>query len=216
VCENLGRSRYKNTRSRQSARYIRRAYFRHNDSNIPEHYIDNFKRPAKSEGFCLLSDALAKLAHQINSMDKQVKSFSLQEHEASRWNSALKSFSNDIGEPMLDILRTIQLKALSIKDKKPLPKNVEYNWNLLLEGLEIYNKEIEHRKELTANLNEAELAGEVKKIMMDIPLLNEQAYIYKKYDVPKRLEMLRKRNELLSEAHFGSENNRYNDYRGSE
>jgi hypothetical protein len=38
--------------------------------------------------------------------------------------------------------------------------------------------------------------------------------LYQKYDRPKRLERNKKRNRLLAEAHFGSEKNRYEDYRG--
>ena len=107
-CGELGRIRRKAARNRPTSPYVHRYWFRHNDSNIQEHYVDNFVRPKeyeKNPGL-KISEEYLKIGHSIDKISKRIMSFPLNLEESKSLNLRLKWFKGNILAP-LDIIADI-------------------------------------------------------------------------------------------------------------
>jgi hypothetical protein len=97
-CGELGRKRQKSIRNRPTGRYVRYYWFRHNDSNIPEHYIDNLISPKDKEKSpnVQLAEEIFKIAHTINKISKRIMSFPLDKEQLDWLNRRLEWFIDNI------------------------------------------------------------------------------------------------------------------------
>ena len=127
----LGRIRQKTVRSRPTGSYIYRSWFRHNDSKIPEHYVDNFVRSKEYEKKVGLkiSEEYLRIGHTIDKIGKRIMSFPLNEEEHEWLYSRLNWFRDNILIP-LDIISDITTRRLEAPPgaKKEL-------WEIVIQNL---------------------------------------------------------------------------------
>jgi hypothetical protein len=202
----------KKVRNRSTARYIERSFFRHNDRNIPEHYIDNvIKKPEVSHtmeyavGTYML--ALQRLTRQLDRIPGGI-----QDDEKKRLISAVNHKLAQI-RATYEILAVHSIKANYDSENKPMPRELEILWTRVVEA-EKYGERKQQRINKLMQENPSKGTDYVAKIITGDPLFKETMNLYEKYLRPMRIVRNKKRNKLLSEAHFGSEKNRHDDYRG--
>lgn len=174
----LGRIRRKPARNRPDSRYVDRYYFRHNDSEIKEHYVDNFVRPKefeKNPGL-KISEEYLKIGHSIEKISKRIMSFPLTLEERKSLNIRLEWFKHNFLVP-LDMIADITTGRLKVP-----PEN-----------------RAEIRKALW-ELATYSLYSEAN------PFVRGYDFIYKKYDQPRRLERNRLRNAKISKGNGRSSN----------
>ena len=75
----LGRIRENTGRNRPTGRYVKRDWFRHNDSSIKEHYIDNFTRPPQDQipGMDYIHDSHVRIVHYVKKLFNKIMTFPL-------------------------------------------------------------------------------------------------------------------------------------------
>ena len=97
----MGRKRQKSIRNRPTGRYVKYYYFRHNDSNIPEHYIDNLIRPKHKElnPGQKIAEEYFKIGHTIQKIGRRIMSFPLDKDQLEWLNRRLEWFVDNILTP---------------------------------------------------------------------------------------------------------------------
>jgi hypothetical protein len=109
-CGRLGRRRRKTARNSPSGLYHYRYWFRHNDSSIGEHYVDNFlKRHNGEEGFLLMMEQyILKRLTDIVRIIERIKSFELTDKDLKRWNRGVKWFNDNFTSPLNAVADTTE------------------------------------------------------------------------------------------------------------
>lgn len=191
--QELGRFRTKKARGKRTARYIDRLYFRHNESEIPEHYVDSFVS-ARNE----FLDIFAKWGHIMYQIGEQVKSFPLQEDEITRLNFALRCFMVDITEPRRHIAWLERMKKVWGLVGTQLPGDTVDGWNEVVEEFKTYEKDVVKMRALRSKWAETLIRRDVNEILRTTPLFREIFKLYNKYESPKRIARRKIINEKLS------------------
>jgi hypothetical protein len=93
----LGRFRAKDTRSRPTSRYHTRLYFRHNDSKIPEHYVDGFTKLVQNNR--ILVEPYESIGHTFKRMAKRFITYPWEEQDLVTLQSALEWFRSEVMVP---------------------------------------------------------------------------------------------------------------------
>ena len=179
----LGYIRKKTSRGRPTARYISRYWFRHNDSEIREHYVDNFIRPAERTKDKEIEEGCLKAVFNMQKIVKLIVTFPLTEEELLRWNREKEWVADNVLMPFSVIANSV--------NNEQLKNSPEFR---------------EAKRKLVRLLGEAMLSRDDKWEM------GYDEELYKKYDLPKRLERNRTRNKELSKWH----GKRTNDFTGIE
>lgn len=112
-----------------------------------------------------------------------------------------------------EILAIHGMKAKYDSKNKPMPRELKILWNGVVDA-EKYGEQKQEMVNKMGQANPSIGTDYAAQMIINDPLLKETMYLYGKYLRPMRLVRNKKRNKLLSEAHFGSEKNRYDDYRG--
>ena len=185
----LGRIREKKGRNRPTGRYVKRDWFRHNDTNIKEHYIDNFTRPPREEMDVIdfMHNHESRILHYSQKLLKKISTFPLDREDLIWVLSALKWQENHILLPMEILRRDViaELGGGSGGEKTRL-------------GSEAFDS--------------------VLNVLMENIKSNENLFglgykrLYSKYDQPRRLARNTRRNMKLKEW----EGRKTDDYTGIE
>jgi hypothetical protein len=211
--QELGRFRTKIARGKRTARYIDRLYFRHNDGEIPEHYVDNFVSQRNEH-----ADIFAKMGHTIYQIGEHVKSFPLQADEITRLNFALRCFMVDIIEPRRHVAWLERMKKVWGLVGTQLPGDTVDGWNELVEEFKTYEKDVQKMAALKERWSTTPIRRDLNEILRTAPLFREINNLYNKYEFPKR--RTKRLNENLSE-NYGKNGGLYagrktDDYTGIE
>jgi hypothetical protein len=207
----LGRKRHKKVRGKRTSRYIDRFYFRHNDSNIPEHYVDNFVFPRSEH-----ADIFAKLAHTFYQIGEQVKTFPLSDDKVTRLNFALRCFVVDIIEPQRHIAWLERMKKVWALVGTTLPQDNDEGWNGLVEELKVLEKDAEKMASLREKWAAAPVRRDLNEMLRTAPLFREINDLYRKYETPKRIAKRKIINEKLSQNYKDGKVGKTDDYTGIE
>ncbi len=201
--------RTKKVRSRKTAEYIKRSFFRHNDRNLPEHYVDNFTRkiPTMECATEQLVLVLGRFSQQLDRIPGGIE-----EDEKKRLISAIIHTCGQL-RATYEILAIHGMKAEYDSENKPMPRELKIFWNRVVDA-EKCGEQIQHLINKMSQANPSIGTDYAAQMIINHPLVKEMMHLYGKYLRPMRLIRNKKRNKLLSEAHFGSEKNRYDDYRG--
>jgi hypothetical protein len=98
----LGRIREKTGRNRSTGRYVKRDWFRHNDSSIKEHYIDYFTRPPPDQKPVMddIHDSHVRIVHYIKKLFNKIMTFPLDREELLWLCGAMKWHDDNVIAPM--------------------------------------------------------------------------------------------------------------------
>ena len=139
-CGELGRKRQKSVRNRPTGRYVRYYWFRHNDSNIPEHYIDNLVNKEKEKNPGLeIAERYNKMAYWTEKIGKRIMSFPLTKEELIWLNQRLEWHFDNIIIPC-DIMADITTGRLKAPPgtknalRKIILENLHSKYNVLGKG----------------------------------------------------------------------------------
>jgi hypothetical protein len=129
TCQNLFRIRKKKVRSRTTAKWVRRSYARHNDPNIPEHYIDNFTRPKQMTPYREMQDGYSNFGRVVRETTRRLMKLPLTDQELEEMWSAMEWVTYNIACPM-EILGRVYSGKLKVSQKKRQELEIQ-----LLQGL---------------------------------------------------------------------------------
>ena len=194
--QELGRFRTKKARGRRTARYIDRLYFRHNDIQIPEHYVDNFVSQRNEH-----ADIFAKMKHTLYKIGIHMRSFPLQEDEITRLNFALRCFMVDFIEPRRHIAWLERMKIVWGLIGTQLPQDTVEGWNELMEEFKAYEKDVQKMASLREKWLKAPIRRDANEILRTVPLFREINRLYSKYEFPKIRAQRKNLKENLSSMH---------------
>jgi hypothetical protein len=164
----LGRIRQKTVRNRPGGRYMKYRYFRHNDSNIHEHYVDKWIRPEERHDN-EVEEGCSKTVFDMQKIIKRIASFELTEKESIRWDRE-KEWVTD------NVIKPIHVIGDSVNNEQ-LKNSPEFR---------------EAKKKLVRLIGEALLSKDDKWEM------GYDEFLFERYDRPLKLERNKKRNKKLS------------------
>lgn len=206
VCSKPGRPRFKNIRGRPDERYLLRCYFHHNDKGLQDHCI-----PGK-KGISTVTEAFGNVIHKMVRIADTFDRCNLSKDEEKRLESAMYSMFQ-VPQTMMWMYFIECKMSWYDRNGQPIPKDLELQYNRVRE----IRKHVQMERD---SINRACPYCVSKYLRRSLPKIYKKTGIvefrqlYEKYLLPEKIEMIRRRNKLLSEAHFGSEKNRYNDFTG--
>jgi hypothetical protein len=179
-CGELGYEFQKSARNRPGSKYVYRYWFHHNDSNIGDHYVDNFYRAKVKENvFYKMSEEYLKMAYYFEKRIKKIASFKPTKEE---WNQLVR----DLQWHELNIVNPlIALAAIDIGK---------------IEGKVVISPEF-HRE-----LREFALEN-IRSTKN--PLGRGYKELYEKYERPLEIDRNKKRNKKLSEGNGRRTNSQF-------